>query len=72
MMPTHTISRRGKRVPRRTEWDRRETMARWEGAASDGHTILLVPTELVHLYPYLLDEGLYLLTIDVDGYPAGV
>jgi len=34
------------------------------------HAVLLVH-ELVHLGTYLLDGGLHLLAVDVDGYPAG-
>ena len=37
---------------------------------ADDHAVLLVH-ELVHLGTYLLDGGLHLLAVDVDGYPAG-
>ena len=37
---------------------------------ADDHAVLLVD-EAVHFRPYLLDGGLNLLAIDVDGYPAG-
>ena len=37
---------------------------------TDDHAVLLVH-ELVHLGTYLLDGGLHLLAVDVDGYPAG-
>ena len=38
---------------------------------ADDHAVLLVD-EAVHFRPYLLDGGLHLLSVDVDGYPAGV
>ena len=37
---------------------------------TDDHAVLLVH-KLVHLGTYLLDGGLHLLAVDVDGYPAG-
>ena len=37
---------------------------------ADDHAALLVD-EAVHLGTYLLDGGLHLLAVDVDGYPAG-
>ena len=37
---------------------------------ADDHAVLLVD-EAVHFRPYLLDGGLHLLAVDVDGYPAG-
>ena len=40
------------------------------GVLSDDYAVLLVD-ELVHLGMYLLDGGLHLLAVDVDGYPAG-
>ena len=40
------------------------------GVGADDHAVLLVH-ELVHLGTYLLDGGLHLLAVDVDGYPAG-
>ena len=37
---------------------------------NDDHAVLSV-VEAVHFHPYLLGEGLHLLAVDVDGYPAG-
>ena len=37
---------------------------------ADDHAVLLVH-KLVHLGTYLLDGGLHLLAVDVDGYPSG-
>ena len=37
---------------------------------ADDHSVLLVD-EAVHFGTYLLDRGLHLLAVDVDGYPAG-
>ena len=40
------------------------------GIPNDDHAVLLVD-EAVHFRPNLLDGGLHLLAVDVDGYPAG-
>ena len=37
---------------------------------ADDHAALLVD-QAVHFRPYLLDGGLHLFAVDVDGYPAG-
>ena len=40
------------------------------GIPNDDHAVLSV-VEAVYFLPYLLDGGLHLLAVDVDGYPAG-
>ena len=40
------------------------------GIPNDDHAVLSV-VEAVHFHPYLLDGGLHLLAVDVDGYPSG-
>ena len=58
---------------------RRHTGVRWRSrstlrvadTAFTGEKEVLLVHELVHLGTYLLDGGLQLLAVDVDGYPAG-
>ena len=55
-------------IRRRTSFRRRRQEA--GEIPNDDHAVLLVD-EAVHFRPYLLDGGLHLLAVDVDGYPAG-